>query len=175
MSFPSSEELVQHLGPPPFRFHPTQPGQAGPAFTRPFKLLTAVLVGAASIWLAQLWQEGVFASQSSAFGISGQSSGLLWLLSALALMLYTGGCILRSRTRLNEEALHQSWIWDKHMALRELAYGRLIRIPGLDWLIAPRLYVRTLGGKFAVFYAADPVLLADFARLVRELAEFRRL
>jgi hypothetical protein len=30
-------------------------------------------------------------------------------------------------------------------------------------------------GKFTVFYAADAALLADFERLVKELAEFRRM
>jgi len=44
---------------------------------------------------------------------------------------------------------------------------------GLDWLIAPRLYLRTLPGKFAVFYLADPALLAESQRLVRELKAFR--
>ena len=43
----------------------------------------------------------------------------------------------------------------------------------LDWLIAPRLYVRTLLGKFAVFYAADPSMLAEFERLLAELKAFR--
>jgi hypothetical protein len=30
-------------------------------------------------------------------------------------------------------------------------------------------------GKFAVFYAADPVMLENFQRLTQELAEFRRM
>ncbi|MGH6627153.1 MAG: hypothetical protein ACRECD_11560, partial [Burkholderiaceae bacterium] len=79
----------------------------------------------------------------------------------------------RSTTRIDSEALSQTWVWDKKMELRELAYGKLIRVRGLEWLIAPRLYVRTLLGKFAVFYAADPALIAEFERLVKELKEFR--
>ena len=55
------------------------------------------------------------------------------------------------------------------MELRELAYGRLIRVRGLEWLIAPRLYVRTLTGKFTVFYAASPDMIREFERLVAEL------
>jgi len=61
------------------------------------------------------------------------------------------------------------------MELGELAYGKLIRVRGLDWLIAPRLYVRTLMGKFAVFYAASPAMVAEFERLVAELKEFRSM
>jgi hypothetical protein len=82
---------------------------------------------------------------------------------------------MTSRTRIDRQGLHQRWIWDKHMAFDDLAFGKLIRVRGLDWLIAPRLYVRTLVGKFAVFYAATPELLAEFERLVAELKQARRL
>lgn len=162
-----SNDLLSHLGPAPFSFTPSRPEQAGPAFTRPFKLLATLLVAACAAWLASLWRAGALGT--------GGSSGLVWFLSALALMLYTWWHILSSRTRLDGTALQQSWIWDKKLELRELAYCKLIRIRGLDWLIAPRLYARTLLGKFAVFYAADPELLADFERLARELEAFRRL
>lgn len=163
-----NQELLQNLGPPPFRFTPSQPGHASPAFSLPFKLVATGIVALGSLWLASLWQSG-------ALGTPGRSTGLVWLIAGLALMLYTWWHILRSRTRLDETALYQSWIWDKKLELRELAYCKLIRVRGLDWLIAPRLYARTLLGKFAVFYAADPVLLADFERLVRELAQFRQM
>ena len=162
-----TDDLLQSLGPPPFRFTPTRPGHASAAYTLPFKVLSTIMVLAGSLWLGRLWHDGALGS--------GGSSGLAWLLCGLVLMLYTGWHILTSQTRLDETALHQSWIWDKHLELRELAYGKLIRVPGLEWLIAPRLYVRTLMGKFAVFYASDALLLADFERLVRELAEFRRM
>ena len=153
------------LGPAPFRFTPTQVHDS-PAFTPAFKLLASVLVLGCAAWLGALWRQGALGT--------GSSSGLIWFLSGLALMLYTWWHILRSRTRLDHTALHQSWVWDKQLELRELAYCKLIRVRGLEWLIAPRLYARTLLGKFAVFYAADAALLADFERLVRELSEFRR-
>jgi len=35
--------------------------------------------------------------------------------------------------------------------------------------------VRTLVGKFAVFYAATPELIAEFERLVAELKQARKL
>ena len=80
---------------------------------------------------------------------------------------------MRSATRIDSSGLYQSWLWDKHMDLRELAYGKVIRIRGLEWLIAPRLYVRTLMGKFAVFYAASPAMISEFDRLAAELKAFR--
>ena len=160
-------DLLQHLGPPPFRFVPTRPGVSSPAFSVAFKTVATGIVALGAAWLASLWRAGALGS--------GPSSGVLWLLSGLALMLYTWWHIMTSRTRLDDTVLHQSWVWDKKLELRELAYGKLIRVRGLDWLIAPRLYARTLLGKFAVFYTADPVLLADFERLVRELQAFRQL
>lgn len=151
------------MGPPPFRFSARQPGQAVPAFSVPFKLLATVIVLACAAGFAQAWYGGK---------VSGGTGGG-WFLAGLALMGYTGWHILRSKTWIDETGLHQSWVWDKHMDLRELAYARLIRVRGLDWLIAPRIYVRTLMGKFAVFYAASPAMIEEFERLARELSAFR--
>lgn len=162
-----TESLLESLGPPPFRFKIQTPELSAPAYTPAFKALSCVMVAAASLWLASLWSKGALGS--------GSSSGLAWFVTGLALMLYTCWHILTSTTRLNSQEVFQSWVWDKKMELRELAYCKLIRVRGLDWLIAPRLYARTLMGKFSVFYAADPVLIAEFERLVREVAAFRKM
>jgi hypothetical protein len=160
--------LPDTLGPPPFRFAPAQeqPLQ-GPAFSHAFKFIATLVVGGSVGWFVQLWLGGKVSG--------GAVSILSWFLAALAMMGYTWWCIVRSVTRLDGQALTQTWVWNKKMELRELAYGKLIRVRGLEWLVAPRLYLRTLTGKFAVFYAADPRMIAAFERLVRELAEFRRL
>lgn len=156
------------MGPAPFRFEPSG-GDAveGQAFSLPFKLLATVIVGGCAFWLAQLWSVGALGSA--------KTGGLGWFLAGIALMAWTWFHIMTSRTRIDRQGLHQRWIWDKHMAFDDLAFGKLIRVRGLDWLIAPRLYVRTLVGKFAVFYAATPELLAEFERLVAELKQARRL
>ena len=154
------------LGPAPFRFALPGGPLRGPAFSLPFKLLALAIVLGCSAWLIELWRTGRVASEAS--------SGLGWILVTLAMMAYMVWHILRSRTTLTESELHQSWVWDKRMALADLAYVKLIRIPGLDWLIAPRLYARTLLGKFAVFYAADRELIAGFVRLQQELQIFRQ-
>ncbi|MET3915071.1 hypothetical protein ABID97_001853 [Variovorax sp. OAS795] len=156
------------MGPAPFRFEPSG-GDAveGQAFSLPFKLLATVIVGGCAFWLAQLWSAGALGSA--------RTGGLGWFLAGIALMGWTWFHIMTSRTRIDRQGLHQRWIWDKHMALDDLAFGRLIRVRGLDWLIAPRIYVRTLVGKFAVFYAATPELIAEFERLVAELKQARKL
>ena len=61
------------------------------------------------------------------------------------------------------------------MPFEQLAYTQLIRVKGLEWLIAPRFYVRTLTGKFAVFYIADPALQSECERLALQLQDFRRM
>jgi hypothetical protein len=137
----------------------------GPAFSPFFKLLACALVVGLAFWFARLWLGGQ--------APGGTVSILTWFLAALAMLLYTAWHILRSVTTLDSHQLQQTWVWHKKMDLRELAYGKLIRVRGLEWLIAPRLYVRTLMGKFAVFYCTDPRMLAEFERLVAELKDFR--
>ena len=47
--------------------------------------------------------------------------------------------------------------------------GKLPRIRGLEQLIAPRIYVRNLGGTFTIFYCHDRAMLEEFARLSEAL------
>lgn len=161
-----NESPVEALGPPPFRFTLSHgPSMQGPAFSRMFKLIASVVVFGTAGWFALLWADGKVSG--------GAVSILSWFLAALLLMFYTWWCIVRSVTTLDSQFLQQTWVWHKKMELRELAYGKLIRVRGLEWLIAPRIYVRTLMGKFAVFYAADPAMVGEFERLVAELKAFR--
>ena len=153
-----------YFGPPPFKFTPKGGSISGRAFSGTFKILATVIVLALAAAFVQAWLAGKASGASVAGG---------WFIAGLLLVGYTWWCILRSVTRLDEQGLHQTWMWDKHMELRELAYGKLIRVRGLEWLIAPRLYVRTLMGKFAVFYASSPEMVAEFERLVSELKTFR--
>jgi hypothetical protein len=156
--------------PAPFRFTPAgpdgQPRVSGTAFSWPFKWIGTALVGTIAAWMWVMHDQGLLASSQG-------TSGIVWLLSALAVLLYTLWHIWSSRTHLDPERIEQRWMWNKSFDIRELAYAKMIRIPGLDWLIAPRLYVRTLAGKFAVFYCADARVLAEFDRLVQELDAFR--
>jgi uncharacterized membrane protein (DUF485 family) len=154
------------MGPPPFKFVPSVAGASSPAYSVTFKLLATVIVFVCSAAFLQNWWAG-----RAAGGVAGGG----WFLGAVMLLLYTWVNILRSTTRIDEQGLYQSWVWNKHMELRELAYGKLIRVRGLEWLIAPRLYVRTLMGKFAVFYATSPEMIAEFERLVKELKAFREM
>ncbi len=160
---------LEVLGPAPFRFTPRQLELSGPAFSPVFKALTVLMVGGVGTWLAQLWQQGKFGDPAQLESV--RTAG--WFLLGWLVMAWTAWHVLKSQTRLDTSGLYQSWIWDKKLTLDDLAYGKLIRVRGLEWLMAPRLYVRTLAGKFSVFYTADAAMLAEFERLVEELKAFR--
>jgi hypothetical protein len=155
-----TDPLHLELGPAPFVFNPSVPEQAVPAFTRSFRLLAWSMVLGLGIWI--LRSPETWNTPLAWWG------ALAWLL-----MVITAWAIERSRSTLSSERLLQTWLWDKKMTIRELAFARLIRFPGLEWLIAPRLYVRNLSGKFTVIYCADRAVLQDMKRLCAELHQFR--
>lgn len=172
-------DLVAQLGPPPFPFKPSSNPLVTRAFSGVFRALAVIIVTGCAYGVWILWMQGHLTSPVSSAGtLAGRNavfgSGLLWALSALTLMGYTLWCILTSVTTLTGTTLEQTFVWNKKVELRELAYCKLIRVPGLDWLIAPRLYCRTLLGKFAVFYTADAHMISEFERLRDELSAFRR-
>lgn len=146
----------------PLSFSPQGGSLSCSAFSGSFKALAVLLVSLAFIWGWRMWAHGLLEP-------TWQSSG--WLLAALGLMAYTEWHILRGKTTLNSETIKQSWMWDKQVALHDLAFAKLFRVRGLDWLIAPRLYTKTFSGKMAAFYAADPAMLAEFKRLAQALDE----
>lgn len=162
-----AETPAAALGPQPFTYTPSSgPSVEGPAFSPTFKTATTLLVFGVGFWLALVW------IGERAKG--GSNSLLVWFFAALVMLVFFWWWILRSRTRIDEQGLHQTWFADKHMAMADLALVSVVRIRGFEWLIAPRVHARTLMGKFAVFQAADPALLDEFARLSRELQAFRQ-
>lgn len=135
---------------------------SGKAFSVAFRVLALLLVEGIAWWAYVLWNQGKLGSTVS--------SSALWLLAALLLMTITVYYVFRSITTVNANHLKQSWIWNKEMLIADLAYAKLIRLKGFDWLIAPRLYVRTHGGKFASFYASTPEVLQQFESISAKLS-----
>lgn len=143
-----------------FSFAPSGGRMECSAFSAPFKFLATALVTAAVAWGWHMWTNGLIETTLASSG---------WLFAALCMMIYTEWYIVTGKTKLSSEALEQAWVWNKRTKLNELAFVKLIRVRGFEWLIAPRLYTKTFSNKLAVFYAADKAMLAEFERLEREL------
>jgi hypothetical protein len=94
----------------------------------------------------------------------GALSAVVW-----AMMAFIVWHIQRSRITLDADAIEQTWMWQRRVTLRELAFVKVMRIRGLEFLIAPRIYVRNLGGKFSFFYCSDRGMLDEFVRLADAL------
>lgn len=134
---------------------------SGKAFSVTFRVLALLLVEGVGWWAYVLWSNGKLGTSVT--------SSMLWLLAALALMVITVFYVFRSVTTITPIHLKQSWIWDKEMLVADIAYAKLIRLRGFEWFIAPRLYARTHGGKFASFYASTPDVLQHFEKIHNKL------
>lgn len=134
---------------------------SGKAFSVAFRVLAILLVEGVAWWAYVLWSNGKLGTSLT--------TSMLWLVAAIILMAITVYYVFRSVTSITSTHLKQSWIWDKEMLVADLAYAKLIRLRGFEWLIAPRLYARTHGGKFASFYASTPDVLQQFEKISSKL------
>lgn len=135
---------------------------SGKAFSITFRFLALLLVEGVAWWAYVLWNNGKLGTTVT--------TSMLCLVAALVLMSITVFYVFRSVTSISATHLKQSWIWNKEMLVSDLAYVKLIRLRGFDWLIAPRLYARTHGGKFASFYASTPAVLLQFEKISSKLS-----
>ena len=94
------------------------------------------------------------------------TSSLLLMLGAGLTIAWLGYWIVFSRTRLEGQSLVQTWLWTKCTRVDEVAQLKLVFMPGLVWLVAPRLLVRQRSGAVLWFQAADVRLLQAFAERV---------
>jgi hypothetical protein len=129
----------------------------GPAFPPLVKLLAGALMAALLIAglraLEPLWaQRPGWPLLLVMAGLSGVVAVCFWW-------------ILVSRTTVTATHIRQTWWRDKEVAIAEITQTKLILVPGLTWLIAPRLVVRTRAPGSIVFHAAEPRLITAFARL----------
>lgn len=135
------------------------------AYSLVFKCIAMALLSLSGLWAVQMHQ---WAQQGQA-----SPTVVSWLWLPWLLMAYTGWFVMTGTTRLTGTSIEQSWMWTKRMELDNLAYAKVIRIRGFEWLIAPRLYTKNFGGKLLIFYAADPAMLEEFERLELALSDVR--
>ena len=134
---PPSPDLTPGLAQPalsiaPFEFAPEGFALEGRAFSTTFQALAWLMVAGLGGWLFVLWQQGKFGDPEGWDSL--RRAG--WFILGWVLLAWTALQVRQSRTRIDGQGLFQSWIWNKHMPFEQLAYSQMIRIKGLEWLIA---------------------------------------
>lgn len=129
----------------------------GPAFPWLVKVLGGLIVGSLLYWFLSVLGKGDFANVSS--------TGSLIFFAAFIVAAYIYYWILVSRTRIDGAVISQTWYVRKSVNIPDITQIKFIVIPHLEWLIAPRLVVRVKSRGSYIFHAADPQLLAAFARI----------
>ncbi len=156
----TTEDVLK--APLPYPYQPPEPAMTGQAFGPVFKTLAWAILLTLLAWIWRL-------------DFDWRSSQGAWVAVAWGMLAYIVWHIQRSRIRLDGEAIEQSWMWRRRLALRELAFIKVMRVRGLEFLIAPRIYARNLGGTFTFFYCHDRALLDEFARLSEALRQHEAL
>ncbi len=154
-----SPHLSTSAGRPAPGDSPTLDAVSGPSFPIAIKLMASALILAVVVfgWLALT-------------GPSGTQAGTLaatewgFVIAAVAAVAAGYWGIMTSRTRCDGECIEQTWLWRKRVRIADISQLKLISIPGLDWIVVPRLVVRT-GFGFTTFHAGDPAVLARFRQL----------
>ena len=146
----SSQDVAAPLGADPQALE-------GASFSPALKGLATAMVLAL---VAGTWRAVILGAWGQ---LDGQSLGVIGFLAVLILAAYRG--ILTSRTRIDGLGIEQTWLWQKKVKLAEITQLKLIHVPSLSWLIAPRLVVRTHGIGVTTFHVADPQLLEACRKL----------
>jgi hypothetical protein len=130
----------------------------GPAFTRWAKWLALVVVG---LVVRQAWL---------ALSLLPPSTGpTLWGLGLGGLcLLYGLGHIWFTQTAVDDTHIRQMGWLGTQVEIARLTQVKLIYVPHLSWLIAPRLVVKAGGVRSWVFHAADPGVLQRFWQLAHD-------
>lgn len=132
---------------------------SGPSFTWLSKLLATALVVALLVGAGMLSIRQPDSLQES---LGAQEWGFLLAVAGVIGSGYWG--ILTSRTCCDGLSIEQTWLWRKQVRIADITQVKLISVPGLEWLVVPRLVVRT-GFGLTTFHAGDPLVLARFKLL----------
>ena len=158
MNTETADSTASALPPLPYPYEGPAQALAGPAFGPLFKALAWAMSLGLVAWTWRL-------------GIDWRSSHGAWVAVACAMLVCIAWFIQTSRTQIDAQGIEQTWMWRRQVALRELALLKVMRVPGLEFLIAPRIYARTLSGRFHFFYCHDPRVLEEFRRIAVALRD----
>lgn len=142
-------------GSPPVPFQRLE----GPSY--PVLVKAAALALAAGIVAQGLAPEVRAAAVGLPFGTQ------LLMAAAVGIVGVSLWSMLRSRTAIDATHIRQSWLWRKEVALTDIVQVKLIHLRGFEWLVVPRLVVRTRAMGVLSFPTADRRVLAAFEWFTR--------
>lgn len=129
-----------------------------PAYGVGYRLMIAFIVIGLLGWGGKITWNLISADQTNSFFLT-------WIWLAYFLIGYMGWVLFFSVTTLNRETLSQGWFWRKSIMIHQVSYVKFMRWRGLEWLIAPRLLVRTGGGGPMIsFHAYSSEMWDEFEK-----------
>lgn len=132
------------------------PAAEGPSFPAPTRALASAIVVAIAV---NAWPV-------VARGFTDWDSALLLGLGVGAAFVATGyHTIMTSRTGIDGERIYQTGLLGKELPIKTITQVRLVHIPGLRWLIVPRLVAKAGMLRSLSFPTADPQVLQAFRML----------
>ena len=86
------------------------------------------------------------------------------LLAGLAAAIVLAGLwhMLRARTSIDATHVTQTGLWTRRLALAEVQRVDILHLPGLTWLIAPRVRLHMSSRGSYVIHTSDPRVLERF-------------
>lgn len=135
---------------------PKPPVAEGPSFPAPTRLLATLIMIALVVTAWPVLRAGLADWDAS-----------LQLAVGLGVAFVAAGyfTILTSRTGIDEHRIYQTGLMAKEIPIRNITQVRLVHVPGLRWLIVPRLVARAGMLRTLSFPTADPQVLQAFRLL----------
>lgn len=131
-----------------------QPCVEGPSYPLPQRLLTVALTVAVLVGLVRGVVLGTWPVLPPA---------LWWLLAAMhGVMLVGGAAVVAGRTRIDARTIRCGWPWQRVVQRGDIVQARLVSVPGLGWLVVPRLMLRTRTEGVVKVPAGNEALLEAF-------------
>ena len=129
----------------------------GPSFPTASKWLATALVAGLLVWTVRVAEE--LARAELGWG------GFVFLGAVFIVIGASYWAMLSSRTSIDATHIRQTWLYTKQVAIADITQVKLIHVPLLSWLIAPRMVVRAKGLGLFTFHAAAPEVLHVFGVL----------
>ena len=143
---------------PDMQFYKPETSVSGPAYSRWFKCLATMV----TLLLAAYGLRVV-----TGFPLAQYGFGIKALLAASGVMLLLSYYwFLKSTITIDESGITQTWMYNRHVAWRDVRSAKMIGIPipCISVIFPPRMVVRT-GNAYATFNGGSQAVLVEFARI----------